>query len=56
MIAVSLVSGLLGAVFGLVLGAAKGLILAFPLAAILERFRSAGYIARRGERMNGSQS
>lgn len=41
MILVSLPSGLVGAAFGLVLGMFEGLILAFPLAAILGRFRNA---------------
>ena len=36
----SLIPGFVGAVFGLVLGLAEGLILAFPLAAVLGRFRN----------------
>lgn len=40
LILASLLSGLVGAAFGLVLGMFEGLILAFPLAAILGRFRN----------------
>jgi hypothetical protein len=41
-IVAALMSGLVGAAFGLGLGLAEGLVLAFPIAAILGLFRSRG--------------